>query len=695
MLFQRKARIVLGTCFLILISACTVKKNVPQITPPVTPLPGSAASLPTVLPENTAPVETAVSSGSTPSVTEPLPAGPSPIVTSSLPLASDWRDAPIMPEITPHVLQIYRDGQLQGRDPHGFSVIGDCQAVPFVFMGPFERGELSPDQGESYLWDAVAYFKGSFTRWGMAVRGGFTAASLLTPMQADPHYCKSGETPLTCEYRLHNPAFVFVTLETWLYPKTVDRYDGYLRRIMDYVIAHGSVPILLTKADSSELRNGTHVFNPVIIQVAHDYDVPVVNFWRAAQYLDNSGIDPTREGFHLSQDGYNLKNILALRTLYNVWQYIETSGVAGELPGNGTAAVPTPAPQVDSSPTAPPTPQVVLPSCQGGCIFYALAGSVDGAVNMQGVYAYSYSDKKKTQVLGSGYNLQDVSQDGKRLLVNNSSSLFEINLSDSSVSLVSDSFFAMGKQGAYWNSDDSRIIYLDDKAPLKTQSGSAFNFFPSPLDDERYFESGACTSQDFCQSGGVFRLNSDGTVAKLDSYSKLVFSPDGNWFSFLNPASATSENYYHINYLLVEDAHRGISSRRVFYLPDEHGFMVYPDVRQVAFSPDSRYLFILDDVYSAYFENSLRLQTYMVDLETGILYNFGKIAGTSGSFKPQLVWSPQGDKLLFFLTSMTADNKYSLSIYQTILNTTDRLVLYDQDILNSGDYFYITNIYWR
>ncbi len=245
-----------------------------------------------------------------------------------------------MPEISPHVLQIFQEGQAQGRDPHSFSVIGDCQAVPVVFMGPYELGTFTPPTDEGYLWDVVHTFKGSYARWGMAVRGGFTAASILSPMQADPKECKSGETPLTCEFRVHNPAYVFITLETWLDPKTVDRYDGYLRQIMDYVVSHGSIPILMTKADSSEMRNGTHVFNPIIIQVAHDYDVPVINFWRAAQYLDNSGIDRNREGFHLSQAGYDLKNTLALRALYKVWAMVNNNGAQG----NAGAANPTSTP---------------------------------------------------------------------------------------------------------------------------------------------------------------------------------------------------------------------------------------------------------------------------------------------------------------------------------------------------------------
>ena len=165
--------------------------------------------------------------------------------------------------------------------------------------------------------------------------------------------------------------------------------------------------------------------------------------------------------------------------------------------------------------------------------------------------------------------------------------------------------------------------------------------------------------------------------------------------AFLNPAASTADNYHHINYLLFEDADRGISSRRVLYFPEEHGFMVYPDVREYAFSPESNKLFIIYDVYSSYFEKSLRLQTYMLNIDTGILYDYGNISGVSASLNPRLVWAPQGDKVLFFLTNVTPDDKYSLSVFQTTLNSDEKLIPYDQGIMKSSDYFYITNLYWR
>ena len=43
---------------------------------------------------------------------------------------------------------------------------------------------------------------------------GFTAASALSPVWADPKVCLAGETPLGCEYRLQKPVMDFIMLGT-------------------------------------------------------------------------------------------------------------------------------------------------------------------------------------------------------------------------------------------------------------------------------------------------------------------------------------------------------------------------------------------------------------------------------------------------------------------------------------------------
>ena len=655
------------------LAAETPTATLPQATSAEKPATLATESSVAQTEDETSPFETEA-----PVAAEPTPA----------PTLADWRDAPIAPEISERVKEIYTDGQAQGRDPAHFSVIGDCQSIPYVFMGPYGRGDLAPDTSESYLWNAIEYFASSFDRWSVTARGGFTAASILNALQADPEECKPGETPLTCEFRLNNPAFVLITLETWLDPDTIDRYEVYLREIIKTVIEKGAVPILITKADSSELRGEKHVINPVIVNLAYEYQVPVVNFWKSAQYLPNYGIDPEREGFHLSQAGYNLKNTLALRALYTVWTTVE--GMDNEAASG------------EANPTAEATveeeilnPQVTLPDCTGGCIFFGTAQSEDGAVTSQGVYAYNAETQVLTQVLGSGFDLQDVSPDGTQLLVNAENHLFILSLTDGSTELVSDAFIFFGTQGAHWNQTGTEPVYLDQSNPITTENGAAFTLIPSPQSDGLYFESGVCTSKDYCQSEGVFFLDNEGNISQLTGYQQPVYSPDGSRIAYLNPTDATSENYFHIDRLLAEETSLGAASRRILFFPAEPGFMVYPDVEAYAFSPNNSQLLILYNVYSEYYEKSLRLQTYLWNLDSGILYDFGMLDGASGSLNPRFAWSPDGNKLLFFLTELTDAGEYMIQVYTTDLETGEKMVLTDESLFTGEDYFYITNLYWR
>lgn len=678
----RERKFALFTLILILLtSACQISNPTAALNPDQTESLSQPETSEAAITEEstgflTESVETATEA---PTAAQPTPA----------PTLEDWREAPITPEISERILEIYQEGQRQGRDPASFSVIGDCQSIPFVFLGPYGRGELEPDANENYLWSALNYFRTSFRRWSVTSRGGFTAASILNALQADSEECKPGETPLTCEFRLNNPAFVFITLETWLDPDTVDRYEVYLREILETVIEKGAVPILLTKADSSELRGERHVINPVIVNLAYEYQVPVINFYQAAQYLDNHGIDPEREGFHLSPEGYKLKNVLALRALYTVWTTV-VANEAGDLPADIQPTEVTTEEAVNGL-----NPEITTPDCTEGCVFFGTMQSLDGSLTAQGVYAYQLSSASLIQVLPQGYDLQDVSEDGTRLLVNAGSTLMEITLESGAVTPVSDTFNDSGRLGAYWNDAEENIVYLDTQSPIETENGAAYNLIPSPGADSVTFESGTCLSKDYCQSEGIFVKGTDGNVAPLDGYGQPVFSTDGKWLAYVNPEAAKPVNFYHISYMFVEDAEIGISSRRSLYFQAEPGFEVYPELESYAFSPDASRLFILYDVYSEYYERSLRLQTYMWDSPSGAIYDFGKLEGVSGSLNPRFAWSPDGNQILLFLTNLLEDGTYQINIYLTDLQTGEKLSLIQNNLFSETDYFYLTNVYWR
>jgi hypothetical protein len=237
------------------------------------------------------------------------------------PLPEDWKEWPVMPEITNRVYEIYALGQELGNDPHRFSKIGDCHSVKEAFMGLFDKpGWYKLRDGREHLQESIDWFNGSFDRDGYSVKGGYNAAAVLSPLWADPQTCLPGENPVECEVRVNKPAFAFISLEVWWQGRTAEQYEIYMHTIIDYLLEHGVVPILATKADNVE---GDYSLNLTTAKLAYDYNLPLWNFWKAAQELPNHGMDPTRDdGFHISYAAWTVRSFTALETLDNLWQQV-------------------------------------------------------------------------------------------------------------------------------------------------------------------------------------------------------------------------------------------------------------------------------------------------------------------------------------------------------------------------------------
>ncbi|HEX2905390.1 MAG TPA: hypothetical protein VHO69_00910 [Phototrophicaceae bacterium] len=243
--------------------------------------------------------------------------------------ADDWKSLPVVPTITATAVEIYQRGLELGNDPHAFSKVGDCQNVTAYFLtdydesGQYRLGEYSD------LQPTVDQFAGSWARESAAVKPGYNVASVLSPMWADPKLCQKGENPLQCEYRLHQPSIVIISMETWWSGRPADEYEGYLRQVAQFWMDNGVVPILGTKADNVE---GDHSINAAIARVGQDLDIPVWNFWAAVQPLPNHGLE--KDGFHLvyarsffddaalMESGWPWRNLTALQVIDAVWQEV-------------------------------------------------------------------------------------------------------------------------------------------------------------------------------------------------------------------------------------------------------------------------------------------------------------------------------------------------------------------------------------
>jgi hypothetical protein len=226
-----------------------------------------------------------------------------------------WQRWPIIPTLSARSAEIYRQGQKMGNDPHSFSRIGDCQSEPEVFLGIYDDpSRYYFRDNYQYLKMTVEQFAGAFARPNVTARRGFGVSSIFSPLQNDPKVCTSNETPLECEFRLHKPILVFVSMGTNWCKGCTAKYEEYLRKIVDLSIQQGVIPILSTKADNME---GDNSLNETVARVAYDYDVPMWNFWLAVQYLPNNGLE--KDNVYLTVDAWNTRSFTGLQTLDTLW----------------------------------------------------------------------------------------------------------------------------------------------------------------------------------------------------------------------------------------------------------------------------------------------------------------------------------------------------------------------------------------
>ena len=220
----------------------------------------------------------------------------------------------------PVVRDIYRRGQALGNNPRAFSKIGDCNSELPFFLGKFDEGKYNLGPYVD-LQATIDYFAGSFVRDSATAWTGNHAWAVFDSTWANPAMCEIGETPIECEFRVHRPSFVLIRLGTNEAGQTA-MFEDYLRRIVEFTLERGVVPVLGTKADRLE---GSDAHNDFVRQLAAEYDVPLWDFDRAASALPNHGLEV--DGFHMSwfpldysdarglQYGHPVHNLTALITL--------------------------------------------------------------------------------------------------------------------------------------------------------------------------------------------------------------------------------------------------------------------------------------------------------------------------------------------------------------------------------------------
>jgi hypothetical protein len=304
---QRRIPFLCLSLLVILLAACT--PAAPQTATPESTLPPTSTPEHTIEPTGTEVVAATVA--------------PSPTVTPDLRLKpEEWQEWPILPELSPAMQAVFEQGQAMERDPHVFSVLGDCQSAPTYFLAMYDENRYTLTEDQEGLQETIDWYAGSFAHRSVTVENGLNAASALNPLWAMTHEeCESTETPVACEIRLSNPSLMLVSLGTnWLPSASYEDYLSYLNQIVDIILEAGVIPVLSTKADNGE---GDYNRNLAMAQVAYDRQLPLWNFWAAVKDLQNFGLDKDRHNVYLNYQGWDIRNISGLELLDTVRRQLE------------------------------------------------------------------------------------------------------------------------------------------------------------------------------------------------------------------------------------------------------------------------------------------------------------------------------------------------------------------------------------
>jgi hypothetical protein len=249
-------------------------------------------------------------------------------------------DYPVVPEIGPAAVAIYQAGLARGNNPRVFSRLGDCMTENPYFLVTFDDGDY--DLGDyGHLQAVLDQFSNapapegdatidSFARIGLAAASGFNVAGPLDATWANPEWCQGGESPLACEYRVANPSLALIMFGTNDVTYTEpDTYDYFLRTVVEQTLERDILPLLSTFPTRLEDPAKSLLLNQIVVRVALDYGLPLINLSRALEPLPNHGIDPA-DPIHLSvpadgqvdtftpenlQAGFTVRNLVTLQTL--------------------------------------------------------------------------------------------------------------------------------------------------------------------------------------------------------------------------------------------------------------------------------------------------------------------------------------------------------------------------------------------
>lgn len=247
--------------------------------------------------------------------------------------------------ITQNAHDIFARGKSLGNRANVFSRVGDSISASPYFLTPIGEGQYDLGLYNNELAVIVSYFSQANARTGnsfanapLAAGNGWGADRIIQPGYAYTDIC-GNEMPLVCEYERVKPAVALIMIGTndsgGIAPEL---YTANLHRILDISIERGILPVLSTippKLNDAWNSQRADQWNGIIRDTAHQYDIPLWDYWYALQGLPNKGLGP--DGIHPSippdnatghftttnlQYGYTMRNLTALQVLNAIRQQV-------------------------------------------------------------------------------------------------------------------------------------------------------------------------------------------------------------------------------------------------------------------------------------------------------------------------------------------------------------------------------------
>jgi hypothetical protein len=120
--------------------------------------------------------------------------------------------------------------------------------------------------------------------------------------------CEGGESPLECEQRLTQLGVVHINIgyHDALQSTNPNSLTSRLQEVVQIAVANGVIPVISTKSsllDGSVTPEQIQAVNDLILEVANQNQIPVLNLWRAFVELPDSGLSANGAASSVSPNG--------------------------------------------------------------------------------------------------------------------------------------------------------------------------------------------------------------------------------------------------------------------------------------------------------------------------------------------------------------------------------------------------------